>query len=542
VQRKINKEDLLVSRRPDLVKEWNFEKNGDDLTPYNISYGSHKRVWWVCGKCGFEWNTTLKDRAISKSGCPRCVNQFIDETNCLLTINPELCKEWDYEKNELGPEKYSPCNSRQKVWWKCSKCGFEWKTSIGSRASGRGCSKCVGKIASDTNNLLFKRPEVCKDWNYNKNELGPENYTSQSQKIVWWVCSTCGLEHEARISDKVKSGSCKRCAGSFVDETNCLLTLKPELCEEWDYEKNELGPENYRVGNQSKVWWICSTCGFEHEASISEKTKGSCKRCVGRFVDETNSLLSLKPEVCKEWCYDRNELGPEKYTARSQKKVWWVCSICGFEWEATVNHRTVAESGCPKCSNRFVDETNCLLTLNPELCKEWDYDKNELGPDKFSLHSGQKIWWKCSKCDFEWESTINRRSSGQGCPNCVRKYSKKCHAWIDGFNNPNIGKGGWYTIEGRNFEFDGFDKTTNTIYEFYGDYWHGNPRVYNPDDKIFYGKTFGELYEKTLKREQFLISCGYKLITIWEDEWDQAVKRSKNDINQLQQQGMPEAI
>ena len=90
--------------------------------------------------------------------------------------------------------------------------------------------------------------------------------------------------------------------------------------------------------------------------------------------------------------------------------------------------------------------------------------------------------------------------------------------------------------------FDFYIPKINLLVEVDGDYWHGNPRVYDPDDKIFYGKTFGELYEKTLKREEFLISCGYSLVTIWEDTWDKAVKRSKNDINQLQQQGMPEAI
>ena len=32
---------------PNLVKEWDYEKNGT-LTPFNISYGSNKKVWWMC--------------------------------------------------------------------------------------------------------------------------------------------------------------------------------------------------------------------------------------------------------------------------------------------------------------------------------------------------------------------------------------------------------------------------------------------------------------------------------------------------------------
>lgn len=31
-------------------------------------------------------------------------------------------------------------------------------------------------------------------------------------------------------------------------------------------------------------------------------------------------------------------------------------------------------------------------------------------------------------------------------------------------------------ISGRIFKVDGFDPIINTIYEFYGDFWHGNPK------------------------------------------------------------------
>lgn len=35
----------LAEARPDLAKEWNYEKNGD-LKPEDVSCGSHKKVWW----------------------------------------------------------------------------------------------------------------------------------------------------------------------------------------------------------------------------------------------------------------------------------------------------------------------------------------------------------------------------------------------------------------------------------------------------------------------------------------------------------------
>ena len=35
----------------------------------------------------------------------------------------------------------------------------------------------------------------------------------------------------------------------------------------------------------------------------------------------------------------------------SEHKVWWLCPICGHEYEATIGHRTAKRNstGCPKC-------------------------------------------------------------------------------------------------------------------------------------------------------------------------------------------------
>ena len=41
----------LAERFPELAMEWDYEKNGV-LTPENVSYGSNKKVWWICPKCG----------------------------------------------------------------------------------------------------------------------------------------------------------------------------------------------------------------------------------------------------------------------------------------------------------------------------------------------------------------------------------------------------------------------------------------------------------------------------------------------------------
>lgn len=58
------------------------------------------------------------------------------------------------------------------------------------------------------------------------------------------------------------------------------------------------------------------------------------------------------------------------------------------------------------------------------------------------------------------------------------------------------------------------------MYEFYGDFWHGNPARYERDaiNRIT-GLTFGHMYDKTMEKEALLRSYGFNIVAIWESEW-----------------------
>lgn len=91
----------------------------------------------------------------------------------------------------------------------------------------------------------------------------------------------------------------------------------------------------------------------------------------------------------------------------------------------------------------------------------------------------------------------------------------------------------WKKKNGKSttISFDGYCKKTNTVYEFHGDYWHGNPKKYDPNKRNeVAGKTFGELYKKTKARERYIKSQGYTLVVMWESEYDKnnSNKRKKN--------------
>ena len=74
---------------------------------------------------------------------------------------------------------------------------------------------------------------------------------------------------------------------------------------------------------------------------------------------------------------------------------------------------------------------------------------------------------------------------------------------------------------------DGYDRSTNTVYEFHGCLWHGCRQCFprqaqtsnsNPD------RTFAELREATTVKEDKIIAAGCSLVVMWECEWDRQVK------------------
>jgi DNA-directed RNA polymerase subunit RPC12/RpoP len=128
----------LATLRPDLAAEWDHERNGV-LKPEQFTSHSAKKIWWKCSKCGQSWQGTINSRT-NRVGCPYCAGQQpVPGKTDLATLRPDLTAEWDYDRNgELRPEQVSLTSNKQ-VWWKCSKCGRNWKISIRNRVRHSNC-------------------------------------------------------------------------------------------------------------------------------------------------------------------------------------------------------------------------------------------------------------------------------------------------------------------------------------------------------------------------------------------------------------------
>jgi hypothetical protein len=95
--------------------------------------------------------------------------------------------------------------------------------------------------------------------------------------------------------------------------------------------------------------------------------------------------------------------------------------------------------------------------------------------------------------------------------------------WLDSLQIPMDCRQIKIIIGNQYYIVDAFDSETNTVYEFHGDYWHGNPSIFHPY-KINKqaGKTFKKLYTLTMEKEENLKRAGYKVISIWESDWNRS--------------------
>ena len=481
----------LQTANPSLSKEWHLENN-QGLTPMDITSNSDKKVWWRCNE-GHEWQARIADRS-KGNGCPYCAGKkVLVGYNDLNTVNIELAKEWNYEKNNSLTPMDVTANSDKKVWWKCSK-GHEWAAKIYSRSNGSGCPACSSekhtsfpeyamiyylqkqgldvihssrkygyeldvyipslKIAIEYDGYYWHKDKVSLDLEKNRkcendgiklyrireglsslNDSSIDYVTQRNQKdfpkiLEEILHEIIGVSVDIDFErDAIAIGSLRE----YTDKEKSVLFANPKLAKEWNYEMNgDLKPQNFTVSSQRKVWWRCQI-GHNWQSTIANRSSGyGCPYCANQKVLKGyNDLQTANPTLAKEWSYKQNgKLLPDNFTANSHKKVWWICHN-GHEWQATIKNRNYGY-GCPYCAGQKVlPGYNDLQSINPTLAKEWHYEKNiGLEPIQVTSKSHRKVWWKCCK-GHEFRMAINERNKGRECPQCNKEKLKSTKEALD---------------------------------------------------------------------------------------------------------------
>jgi hypothetical protein len=344
----------LAETHPAIAQEWHSEKNAPE-TPWRITPGSRRMVWWRGLECDHVWDARVLNRTSQGQACPICSGRrVLVGTNDLGTVLPGVASQWHPQLNGSTEPHDVTASSNIQVWWLCSD-DHVWRAPVYSRKSGRGCPSCSGnRVIVGVTDLGSVRPDVALEWDVAMNtSLTPSDVSAGSNRKVWWRCAA---DHSwsASVVSRVSGSGCGKCHGNDVSSgENDLETLRPLIASEWDRQRNlPLLPSEVTISSGKKVWWRCARFGHSWLAPVASRTGGSgCALCSGRRVDPGRTdLATTHPVLAREWHPTKNGLAhPAGVLAGSVLKTWWTCSLRGHEWQSTIKSRALG-SRCPRCS------------------------------------------------------------------------------------------------------------------------------------------------------------------------------------------------
>ena len=289
---------------------------------------------------------------------------------------------------------------------------------LGAGAQHPGKAQWHGSLAEE-------RPDLVQQWIQERNgAVTPESVPAGSNFRAAWRCGKrcehCRKPHEwhARVNDRCGAGTgCPVCSGLRVCHCQSVAELRPDLLNQWDYERNRgIDPETLGCSSHKKVSWVCKAHGHWTASMTSRAVMGSaCPICAqeerrGRSGPKRGLVKDEFPDVWRQIHPSRNGgIDFSNLTCGSHKSLVWLCQEnkesrpqgckCEHAWEASVYDRCKKvlqrRSGCPFCSGRAVCECLSIAKLQPELMQYWCSSLNaELDPKAIGLGSMKRMWWE----------------------------------------------------------------------------------------------------------------------------------------------------
>lgn len=242
----------------------------------------------------------------------------------------------------------------------------------------------------------------------------------------------------------------------------------------------------------------CQICGLE-------KSKTGCIKSTQQFINDANKI--------HDYFYSYDKL----LYINSFTEIQIICPLHGDFFQLACHH--IAGNGCQKCAIEKTSKANTHTTQEfIQQAKKIHFNIYTYDNAQY-VNNSTKIKIAC-RTHGDFEQTPQSHLNGAGCAQCCTRFttSKGSLIWLtylESILKIKIIKE--YIIPDTRFFADGFHKETNTIYEFYGDYFHGNPNAKHVRSTD--GFDTQKAFNRTKQRENKLQKLGYNLITIWESDF-----------------------
>jgi hypothetical protein len=408
------------------------------LEPYP---GDKDKKWNVA--CPKKHHVTIRwgTFGINAESCKECRHPSLADTH------PHLLSWWNYEENaDLSPSDVTK-GMEIKIKWKCP-IGHSPYVAIYSMAKkgGPSCGICSGhEVVDGVNDIQSQAKDLLRFWDYEFNNLSPNQVFYRTQKKVNWLCSNnhrfeiSAWQLTRNLSRKRSQGSegCKYCANDAVWKGwNDLKTVAPHLIADYVRGKNQKGADEVCAYESQKYWWQCEKLHKRRQQSPQSRVRrgSGCSTCVRNKTEEgVNDALTANPALEAIWAISEN--GPLALLAQtprsSSKSFRWICLERKHTYSATVTNAVKGVS-CGVCSNRellvgfndlatleFGDEFDKAKTL--ESAAEFGWAASELVAESIIQSESRKVWWRCKNDPrHAWPTTPTARVSRKsGCPFCA---------------------------------------------------------------------------------------------------------------------------
>ena len=338
----------LASADPALARQWHPSKNGY-LTPYHVTPGSNRKVWWQCEK-GHEWRTTVASRS-QGCGCPKCSPSTSFAEQAIYFYCSKVFTAYNrfrYQGREVD------------VFLPELSIAIEHDGPLHQRKSTKASDAAKEELLARHHILLYRVKtgnafRVSPDQNVITYRYASGSFRDLTQAIhalFQLLSQQLGRQLDPDIDLERDQGAILALYRR-PEKEKALFQKVPQAKEFWDYEKNaSLDPSFFSYGSGQSVWWKCEK-GHSWRCPISGFSAGQrCPYCSGRRIwPGFNDLASCDPYLASQWHPTLNgDLTPDQVTRHCGKRVWWLCES-GHVWSAVVASRSDGQN-CPHCKKR----------------------------------------------------------------------------------------------------------------------------------------------------------------------------------------------
>lgn len=349
----------------------------------------------------------------------------------LLKDDKEVMKKYDFEKNKgVDLDSLMTC-SNEKVWWKCEVCGNSWLAVVSSQTDKKkqhGCPYCAGRLPiKGKTDLASQHSDLLIEWDYNKNDISPDDVSCFSTKKIWWKCAKCGHSWQQTVANRVNGSGCPKCnfenVNSFAEQA-VYFYVKQAF-------PDAINSDNH-IGMELDIYIPSKNIGIEYdgEAWHSSKKKTKVDERKNQLCKENRiELLRIREpkldDIDSCIIFHRSDSTTDESLSDVIQDVLLYLEVDKIDVDVSRdNLKILAQYATKKYENS-------LEYCYPDIAKEWHPTKNEgLTPDKVSKATNKKVWW-LGECGHEWQMRVQDRTctrmknekilKPQGCPICYKE-------------------------------------------------------------------------------------------------------------------------